>query len=111
MSLVQNLPLMITHFGRFGMEIHVGRKVDGEIKHKSKSEVLFVAAPEKTYNDPASFDGVDLSDIDLGDGVYMSIVDVFCYLGSMLSRDCRDTADVISRIDAASGADDDNPTI
>ena len=90
---------MIKHFARFGMSVHVGR---GE--QKSKSEVLFVSAPLHCYAEPETFDGVDLTNILLGDGTFIPIVAVFCYLGSLLTRDCRDDADVAKRIEAAGGA-------
>ena len=38
------------------------------------------------------------------DGNYILIVAEFKYLGSILSRDCKDNSDVIERIDAASHA-------
>ena len=98
-SLVEGTPHMIAHFSRWGLEIHVGRK-----DKESKSEVLFVAAPPHTYEDPITYDGKDLSSIDLGGGVFIPVVAVFCYLGSMLSRDCKDDADVTARITAAGNA-------
>ena len=70
----------------------------------SKSEILFVAAPEHTYEDSSTYDGADLTNVELGDGRYLPVVDIFKYLGSILSRDCRDDADVHARIDAASHA-------
>ena len=68
------IPLLLNHFARFGLEVHVGT---GE--KPSKSEVLFVAAPDSVYNDPSSFDGCDLSNIILPDGSFLPIVDRFCY--------------------------------
>ena len=50
------------------------------------------------------FDGIDLSGIELGDGRYLQVVDLFKYLGSMLTGDCRDTVDVDARIKKASAA-------
>ena len=97
-SLVASTPSMIEHFARFGMSIHVGR---GD--QKSKSEVLFVSAPLHCYTDPESFDGMDVSNILLGDGSFIPVVDQFCYLGSLLTRDCRDDADVTKCIAAAGG--------
>lgn len=90
---------MLAHFNRFGLEIHVG------IPEKlSKSEILFVAAPKQLYTDPTTYDGRDLTNVELGSGRYMPIVELFGYLGSILTRDCKDTADVESRINAASHA-------
>ena len=98
-SLVTSTPVMIKHFARFGMSVHVGR---GE--QKSKSEALFVSAPLHCYANPDTYDGADLSNIQLDDATFIPVVALFCYLGSMLTRDCRDDADVERRIEAASGA-------
>ena len=99
-ELVQSsTPLMITHFDRFGMSIHVGTE-----EKSSKSEVLFVAAPPTVYANPDMYDGADLSNIELGGGTFMPVVEKFPYLGSVLTRDCRDDVDVAKRIEAASGA-------
>ena len=59
-------PLLVRHFAKFGLEVHVGdvRKP----KKKSKTEVLFVAAPPSAYINPATCDDVDLSNVDFGDG-------------------------------------------
>ena len=100
-SLELYLPLMIAHFAKFGLEIHIGTRTP---EKDSKSEILFVSAPSKMYSDPATYDGRDLSDVELGDGKYMPVVDIFKYLGSLLTRDCKDTADVEARINAASHA-------
>ena len=95
-------PLLVKHFARFGLEVHMGdiRKP----KKKSKTECLFVAAPPSAYTDPATFDGADLSNIDLGEGFYFPIVFLFCYLGSVFTSDGKDDEDVKARIDAAGGA-------
>ena len=98
-SLELSTPLMIEHFSRFGMSIHVG-----SLAKPSKSEVLFVSAPPAMYVDPDTYDAADLSNIELGNGSFMPIVAKFIYLGSMLARDCRDDGDVAKRIEAASGA-------
>ena len=57
-----------------------------------------------TYNDHGTFDNADLSNIELGGGRFFPIVALFCYLGSILTRDCKDDEDVKARIDAAGGA-------
>ena len=98
-NLEECLPNLISHFKRFGAEIHVGRG-----KSKSKSEILFVAKPMIMYTEPDTFDGQDLSKVFLPDGSFMPVVDQFRYLGSILSRDCRDDLDVEARIKAASNA-------
>ena len=57
-SLVESTPLLIAHFARFGMEIHVGLP-----DILSKSEILFVAAPEHTYEESLTYDGADFNAI------------------------------------------------
>ena len=85
------------------MEIHVGDVRNPD--KKSKTEVLFVAAPPATYtNNPSTYDDKDLSNIDLGNGLFFPIVARFCYLGSILTRDCKDDEDVEARIEAAGNA-------
>lgn len=92
-------PLMIEHFARFGMSIHVGNQTK-----PSKSEVLFVSAPQTMYANPDTYDAADMSNIELGNGSFMPVVSEFRYLGTMLTRDCRDDVDVAKRIEAAGGA-------
>ena len=95
-------PLLWSHFKQYGMEIHTGdeRKPD----KKSKTEILFVAAPPSSYKDPGTFDNLNLGVIPLGNGRFFPVVDNFCYLGSILTRDCSDDADVQNRIYKAAGA-------
>merc|ERR1712185_582537 len=80
------------------MEVHAG-----EPGKPSKSEIEFFAAPPLTYDDPDSFDGQDLSDVDCGNGT-CPIVDEFKYLGSIISRDCKDSSDIDERIKKAGAA-------
>ena len=80
-DMVTETPIVIRHFGRFGMEIHQGNQV---AKKKSMSEALFVAKPITLHEDPDTYDGEDLSDIDLGNGLFIPIVALFIYLGSMI---------------------------
>ena len=101
-SAVEYCPLLVNHFRQYGMEIHTGDVRDPE--KKSKTEILFVAAPLSTYKDPTTYDNVDLGVIPLGGGRFFPIVAQFCYLGCLLTRDCSDDADVQSRIDKAAGA-------
>ena len=98
-------PKVVAHFARWGMEIHVGKDgSNGEPRKDSKSEVLFCAAAPTSYNNPATYDGADLSDIKLPGGCFMPVVDRFKYLGSYLNRDCSDGLDVDSRIESAGRA-------
>jgi hypothetical protein len=71
------------------MEVHAGSAVKA-----SKSEVLFCAAPPSTYATPSTFDGADLSDIQLPGGMSMPIVDRFPYLGDVVARHGGDGAAV-----------------
>ena len=73
------VPRMIDHFSQWGLEIHVGKP-----EKESKTKILFCAAPEKTYMNPATFDDRDLSELDLGAGNYIPVTDKFTYLGSIL---------------------------
>ena len=101
-DLVTYIPLLLNHFKRFGMEVHVG---DISLPDKpSKTKILFVSAPFKSYHDSNTFDDTNLSLIDLGDGKFIPITDHFCYLGRILSRDCRDDLDITNRIKRASNA-------
>ena len=95
-------PLLNLHFRKFGMEIHVG---DHNVPDKpSKTEVLFVAKPPKSYTNPETYDDTDLSDIELGNQTFFPVVDKFCYLGTYISRDCKDSVDVTHRIRKAGNA-------
>ena len=78
------------------MEIHFGDERYPE--KKTKTECLFVAAPPSAYKDSSSYDNVDLSSINLGGGKCFPIVAFFCYLGCILTRDCKDDEDVQARI-------------
>ena len=95
-------PLLLVHLKRFGMEVHVGdtRNLD----KPSKTEVLFVAAPSSTYTSPDTYDNANLNHVRLDENCFLQIVDHFCYLGTILSRNCSDQADVTNRIRKASNA-------
>ena len=83
------------------MEVHSG---DRNTESASETEVLFVAAPKQTYKNPSTFDGTDLSIFKLDNNRFIPIVTEFKYLGTILSRDCRDTRDIDTRIKKASYA-------
>ena len=95
------VPHIINHFARFGMEVHQG---DRHPKKGSKSEVLFCSKPLHLYEDRETLDNTDLSDIELGNGRFIPIVDEFCYLGSMVDRECGDETDIDARIEKAGNA-------
>ena len=89
-SLATETPKLIHHFERFGMEIHLG---NSRTEKASKSEILFAAKPRIMYDDPDTYDGADLSKLDLGNGLFIPIVAEFVYLGSTISRECTDEAE------------------
>ena len=111
----EQTPLIMSHFSKWGMEIHSGildplvhaglLDCDALPEEKaSKSEVLFCAKPPHLYANPATFDGADLSPILLPDGRFMPVVDKFPYLGDIISRDGSDTEAVHARVSAGSKA-------
>ena len=95
-------PLLIEHFERFGMQVHVGYR--NEPNKPSKTEVLFVSAPPSQYVNPESYDSTNLNPIELGNGRFLPVVDKCIYLGTTLSSDCRDTEDITFRIKKAGSA-------
>ena len=56
------------------------------------------------YNNPETYDGANLWNVELGNGDYIPRVAFFVYLGCVLSRDCSGTLDVRNRIEKAGGA-------
>ena len=92
-------PPLMEHFADWGMEVHAGTDTKG-----SKTEVLFCPAPLHTYTDPTTYDGVDLSDVQLGGGRSWPVVEKFSYLGDMVERCGGDASAVAARITAAGKA-------
>ena len=90
---VKMTPLIINHFARQGLEVYVGTK-----EKESKSEILFYAKDPRCYIDLANYDGTDLSPIKWEGSFQIAGVDKFKYLGSYLSRNCRDDLDINNRI-------------
>ena len=104
-DVAEQTPLVLAHFGRWGMEVHAGTvATERKPRKESKSEVLFCAAPRSCYSDPATYDGTDLSDVLMPGGLFVNIVDLFKYLGSLVSRNGSDAPDVDARISSASKA-------
>ena len=97
------VPKVMAHFAKWGMEVHYGSRATNPVK-ESKTEILFVAKSAKLYENPLTFDGADLSDVKLGNGRFIPIVDKFCYLGSWLTRDGDNILDVKMRIEKAGAA-------
>jgi len=93
-------PKVNAHFARWGMQVH--EKAQGDTKVKAL--VLFCAAPPASYLNPDTFDGADLTDVQLPSGNVIPVVDRAKYLGSMVSRDGADMIDVDARIAAATKA-------
>jgi hypothetical protein len=56
------------------------------------------------YTNPATFDGADLSDVQLPGGRFMTIVTFFKNLDRYMARNGSDATDVDSRIEAAGKA-------
>ena len=100
-DLENEVPNLMQHFLRFGMEIHTGQITPRE---DSKTEILFCSKPLTLYNDPDNFDDADLSDLVVGFNRYIPIVEKFVYLGSIVSRDCSDEEDINARIVKAGSA-------
>ena len=98
-----DVPKVMAHFAKWGMEVHYGSRATNSIK-ESKTEILFVAKSAKLYKNPLTFDGADLSDVKLGNGRFIPIVAKFCYLGTSLTRDGDDILDVKMRIEKAGAA-------
>ena len=65
---------------------------------------MFCPAPVHTYTDAATFDGADLSDVQLPGGRSMHFVQRFCYLGDIVASDCGDAHAVDARIESAGKA-------
>ena len=102
-DLDEQTPKVSIHFGRWGMEVHDGIYApDGSVSKESKSEVLFCSG--RAYTNSITFDGADLSDVQLPGGRFMPIVTKFKYLGRYMSRNGSDAVDVDSRIEAAGKA-------
>ena len=99
----EQAPKVVAHFARWGMEVHEGLD-DGTVQKDSKSEILFCAARPNVYDDPATFDGADLSHVRMPGGRYFPVVAKFKYLGSYVSRNGDDAVDVDSHIASASKA-------
>jgi len=87
-------PLIVKHFDRWGLQVHVGTETNIE----SKSEVLCCAANPRCYKDRTSFDGTNLSLFRWDGRFHIPMVVAFKYLGSHLCKTCAYALDVGSRI-------------
>ena len=124
-------PALIRHYSRWGMEVHAGElgptpppppsplpppppssppppppppPPQPPKLTKSKTEVLFVAAPPHTYTNPSTYDGADLTCVLLPGRHFVPIVFKFGYLGDMLALDGGDACAVAARVEAAGRA-------
>ena len=70
----------------------------------AKTEVLFVSVREMSYRNATTFDNTDLSEINIVGNRFFPVVEKFCYLGTMITRDCKDNEDVCCRIKKAGNA-------
>jgi hypothetical protein len=94
-------PLIVTHFSRWGLEVHVGYE-----ENDSKSEILFCAKDPRCYANSIDYDGIDLPPIRWDGGFHIAVTDKFKYLGSYLTRNGKDGYDDNSRISSADNAFD-----
>jgi len=67
-------------------------------KKNPNQKILFCAKDPRCYTYLANYDGTDLSPIRWECGFQIALVDKFKYLGSCLSRNCRDNFDIDNKI-------------
>ena len=95
--------LLHIHLQRFGMLMHVGSR-ETETSEGSNSKTEAVLFPCRT----ASIDEIqsNSTDFDLvcGSGGFITFINEFCYLGTIISSDLRDRPDIDRRINQASKA-------
>ena len=93
-SVVTDAPRVNIHFDRYGMEIHAG--IYALADKASRTEILLVI--RRDDQQPTELDHEPVS---LNDEKFFPIVDKFSYLGSIITNDCSDREDVLSRIKKA----------
>jgi hypothetical protein len=91
-DLEEGTKLIMDHFARFGLEMHVGR---GD--KASKTECVYFPAFENEYED------ADTSNFAVNDG-FVQFTKQFKYLGSTISYSLNDSVDIDARISQASKA-------
>ena len=99
-DLTNGVNSIVTHFPRFGMEVHTGRI---EPRDELKTEILFCSKPCSVYNNPDRYDNAEVSDIIVSHDRYIPIVDHFSYFSSIICTNCTDN-DVEARIGKAGSA-------
>ena len=93
-------PLIVNHFDRWSLQVHVGTKMNTE----SKSEVLFCATNPRCYKDSIYFDGANLSPFRWDGRFHIPVVVAFKYLSNHMCKTCTYALDVRSRIESAAKA-------
>ena len=92
----RDTPQIMKHCAEWGMEVHSEITETPDAKGKaSKTELLFVEKPSHTKL-------TNLSPIILDEGRFIPVVNKFCYLGSIINHDLRESEDVDNRIKKAS---------
>ena len=116
-DMIQGTSLLHAHFKRFGMLMHTGTRATATRNgSKSKTEAMFFPS-DSTLREHAQLDDNDSrslveytkdswADFDLlgVDGEYISFTSKFCYLGTIISSNLSDDADISRRIQQASKA-------
>ena len=87
--------LIKAHFRRFGFTVHCG---DTRTNEKSKTEAMFIPAPDATQADG------NTTPIMLNDYEYFGFCSTFKYLGTTFDPQLDDTTDVSKRIQKSSAA-------
>jgi hypothetical protein len=72
----------VEHFANSGLNMHLSTRGTGT---KSKTECLFCPAPPAAYIDPTTYDGADLSNIDMDNGKSIQVVSRCPSLGTTTS--------------------------
>ena len=118
-EMIRGTSLLHTHFKRFGMLMHTGTIETATCKgSKSKTEAMYFPSVStirdhmricKESDDPCSleqFTADKWADFSLlgVEGEYISFTNQFCYLGTIISSDLSDDADISRRIQQASKA-------
>ena len=116
-DMIRGTSLLHAHFKRFGMLMHTGTHATAtQSGSKSKTEAMFFPSDSTIKehaqledNDPRSLEEYTKdkwADFDLlgVDGEYISFTNKFCYLGTIISSDLSDDADISRRIQQASKA-------
>ena len=94
-DLVEATKLIVNQYKRLGLTVHLGVKTPQRIG--SKTEALFIPGRSQ---EPVDTTGQD-ADYDVDDQHFISFCDSFKYLGTVISQDLTDSAEITKRIQAA----------